>query len=251
MRWRDIFKRRPKPVIRFASYIGNFSIATPIREARRVRADWFKQQVAQKKKTNFATCPGMFDFAQAGFIVSAHVDIHIKANNAGVVVFLEGMPLLEPHENAVLSPTRFDFSIVDGLAPVADGLSKVAQKVPMPWAIFTEPGWSANVLPATMHCDYLDKIFVYPGTVDYDKFHTCNFIFTPIKECEFVIPAGTPLLQVIPFRREEVTMEFGRATQKDYDRHVFGTVSKVRGYYRKMFHSKKVYVAACPAHKKG
>jgi len=238
-------RRHKAPTIRFASFLGNFSISSPVVAARKLRPSWAKRD----DKKSFSTCPGLLDFAQAGFIVCAHTDIHIKANSAGMVVRLGNLPLPRDQQER-LQPASFDFDVVAGMAPIQPGVVKKAMKIPLPWAALAEDGWSAYVLPATMHSPFLADLFVYPGIVDYDRYHTCNFVFSPLRECEITIPAGTPLLQVLPFRREEITGSCGKATELEYDRHVFGHISRVKGYYRKMFHSKKVVrMEACPFHK--
>ena len=127
-----------------------------------------------------------------------------------------------------------------------DGVKKYAGKIPLPWSVQAEAGYSAYVMPALMHADYFDKIFVYPGIVDFDNFHTVNFVFSPIKECEFTIYAGTPLLQILPYKREDITAECDRATQKEIDKHVFNFPSRMKHYYRKFLHSKKSYTMKCP-----
>lgn len=248
-RWlTQLFGKADEPTIRFTSYLGNFAAGFPVMEARKYFSEWMGKQTGPKEK-RYAICPGMFDYTQAGFIVRAHVDIHIKVNRAGMAIRIGNMPLLKPEENPLLEPRDFDFSLVAGCATQVEGMPKVAKKIPLPWAVFMKKGWSAHVLPALMHSNYLDKLYVYPGIVDYDAFHTINFVFTPLKECEFTIWAGEPLLQVIPFRREPVTGECRKATEQERDRHLFGFHSRRPGFYRKNFHSKKSWrmdSAGCP-----
>ena len=52
-------------------------------------------------------------------------------------------------------------------------------------------------------------IKVFEGIVDTDQQHIMNFPFV-YKDPEFegIIPAGTPIVQVIPFKREKWTMDF-------------------------------------------
>lgn len=250
------------PTIRFKSYIGDFSHAAPVKriaiqESRKTFSTWMKEQFSQKgkKKSRYTSCPGMLDYSQMGFIVVAHTDIHIKANSAGVVVRLGALPPMPPHEAGLLSPKMFEYALVKGMAPIQPGLATAANKIPLPWAVFTKPGWSAMVLPALMHSDFLDKIFIYPGVVDYDKFYTINFVFSAIKECEFTIWAGTPILQVIPFERKPVTGVCSKATPEEKDLMQYSYLTQRPGAYRRLFHSKKSSVltdtkspSECPFH---
>jgi hypothetical protein len=235
--------KKDTPKFRFKSFIGDFSVATPVTTASSIRTPWMKKQ---DKDHKFQKCPGMLDYANAGYIITAHADIHIKANKVACNVIVESAHL-PPHEGEMLIPRPFDFKIVEGLAPIQDGVVKWAGKIPLPWSVQADKGWSGYTMPALVHSNFLDKIFVYPGVVDYDNFHTLNFVFSPIKECEFTIPAGTPLLQIIPFKREKVfAAECGKATEKEKDKHLFNTASRLSHYYRKFLSSKKQYTMECP-----
>jgi len=228
----------PKFTIKFKSFIGNFSVATPVTMASKIKPDWVRRQLPENSVNK---CPGMFDYLRAGYIITAHTDIHIKANKVGVVVTLLPMP----GATQGLQPAIFDFKMVDGIIDSGD-VKKYAGKIPLPWSVGTAPGYSALVLPALMHSDFLDKLFVYPGIVDYDKFNTINFVFSPIKECEFTIYAGTPLLHVFPYKRENFTAECDKATEKEIDNHIHNFPSRMKHYYRKFFHQKKSYTMTCP-----
>lgn len=235
----NLFKKwfNNTPIIKFKSFIGDFSVATPVTVAGKIKAKWMSSQTDKK----FAQCPGMWDYANAGYIITAHADIHIKANKVGVIVQVVSNNL----DNKTLQAAQFDFSIVEGMATI-DNVKEHAAKIPLPWSVQAKSGYSAYVLPALMHSDYLDKLFIYPGIVDFDNFHTINFVFSPIKECEFVIYAGTPLLQVIPFKREKITAECGKTTDSERDKHLFSYPSKMRNYYRKFLYGRKSYTMKCP-----
>jgi hypothetical protein len=74
------------------------------------------------------------------------------------------------------------------------------------WLIRTEPGYSCLFLPP-MHRD--TKFAILPGIVDTDTFnHAINFPFTLTDpDFEGTIKGGTPMVQVIPFKRDEFTHE--------------------------------------------
>lgn len=245
---RDWVEDRRTPIIQFVSSVGNFSVATPVATASRIKPKWLRLQTGKQK---FPDCPGMLDYSHAGYIITAHTDIHIKANDVGTIIITTPTPL--PHEDTrFLEPRPFNYEIVEGMTKPAKDVEKSAWKIPLPWAIFTKKGYSAYVMPAIMHADYLDKIFVYPGIVDYDNFHVVNFVFSPLKECEFTIPAGTPLLQILPFKREEYTAKCDRATQKQLDEHLHCIPSRaISRYYRKFLSRKKTFKMTCPYDHRG
>lgn len=240
-RFTNWLRDRTRAKIKFASSIGNFAVATPVVPSVRVRPKWLKEQKGEQR---FAHCPGMMDYLNAGYIITAHTDIHIKATSEGCVVMVEGMCVAH-EEMPRLQPSQFNYAIVDGILQ-PDEVEKAAWKVPLPWTIHMRKGYSGYLLPALMHSDFHDKIRVMPGIVHFDKFHTTNFVFVPVKECEFTIPAGTPLIQMIPFKREDFHAECGKATERERDEHFFNMPSRVKGYYRKYLASRQSFKMSCP-----
>lgn len=230
--------------IRLSCVVGEYWAGFPPQLTRMVQPKWLKAQIEKAKAekvsggkgvVKFVRCPGMHDYSQEGYLILAHTDIHIKANSAG-----QSIHLPQCHD-PVLQPSPMDFEVIDGMAPIQSTVPRAVTKIPLPYGIYMEPGHSAHLLPALMHADYLDKIFVYPGTVDYDTFHVANFIISVLQPCEFVIPAGTPLLHVLPFKRVSYHGTTGPATRKEIAQLRFGFPSRVMGFYRKMFHTKKIY----------
>lgn len=239
-----------KPVFKFLSIMGDYSINTAVKAAKDVRPFCYDAQKGSPASKRYQICPGITDYANAGYIIVAHTDISIKANSVGTFVKISATPgNLSQHESNGLNPDVFDFTIVNGLVHV-DKVKKEAKKVPLPWGIEAPAGYSAYVMPAIMHSDFLDKIHVYPGVVDYDNFHTINFIFSPIKECEFMIPAGTPILQVIFFKREEFNAVCRKATPYEKDKYYHNRTSWTKNWYRRTWYGKKIYKMECPYNNK-
>jgi len=226
------------PVLRFSSVRGayNYSYAGQIRLASDLKnqPEWLKNQRTYKDgRDKFLNCPGMADYMKAGYIIPAWETIKIKANTADTVVLIDG-----PGPNVIqpMSP-----KLVDGLATIDPSVKFRVTKIATPWAIFAKDGYSAHVLPAIYHSPFLKDLHVYSGIVDYDKFTVCNFIFSAVTACEIEIPVGTPLLQVIPFKRENITAVSIKATMSDTDKAHFQFPGKVRSAYRKYCYGKKTY----------
>lgn len=227
---------KPEPTIKFKPYQGapNLSPLTRIHLASEIVPTWLAEQRNYEDSRNkFHNCPGMSDLMRAGYIITAWDDIRIKANRAGVVSKME-INYTRPVE-------RMNTEVVAGIVEVED-IPLHACKLSTPWCVTTRKGYSAMVVAATYHSPFLKDLHVYGGIVDYDNFHTINFIFTPLRECEVFIPAGTPLLQVIPYRRETSTGVTGSRTQHDVDKQGFTFPTRVRGAYRKFFHARKKYL---------
>jgi hypothetical protein len=71
------------------------------------------------------------------------------------------------------------------------------------WTVRTAPGWSCFFLPALNRPNRV--IDLLSGVVDTDNFPTpVNFPFlVTAPDGVHVLPKGTPLVQVIPFRRDD------------------------------------------------
>ena len=223
------------PIIRFVPHIGapECSEITTIKLAKDVKPKWLSNQRNNEPKDKFVQCPGMDDLYKAGYIIPAWTDITIKANKAGTMVKFQNLYTVP---EARMSP-----KLVSDIIEIDKNVKFTPIKITTPWSIFTKRGYSALVQPATFHFPFLRDIFIYPGIVDYDNFSTVNVIFCALRECEIFIPAGTPLLQVIPYKREIVTGEVSSANKKDSDFFNFGYPTRVKAAYRKFFHKKKVY----------
>lgn len=223
------------PEIRFACTKGapHVSPLTRIELARSVMPEWIKDQKENNNTDKFLNCPGMSDYAKAGYIIPAWSDMEIKANRGGTVI--------KYNNNYNTQESNLNFKMVEPMVPINSSVRGLVIKVPCPWAIFAKPGWSGYLVPAYYHSPFLKDLFMYPGIIDFDTFHTINFVFTALHECELTIPAGTPLLQLIPFKREIVRGVCMKGTEDDKDRHIFSYPTLHRSAYRRLFHQKKTF----------
>ena len=110
------------PTFRFKSYIGNFAVATPVVSAVRLKPKWVERQEGEVR---FRDCPGMQDYAQAGYLITAPFDIHIKANSEGVVVEVDSSGV----DPRFLLPKPFNPKVVQGFME-REGVSEEIWKIP-------------------------------------------------------------------------------------------------------------------------
>jgi len=231
----NFFKSR-EPTIKFFACNGapNVSKLAQVKLANDLMMNpgWVRDQRSYSdNKNKFLNCPGMADWMKAGYIIPAWTTIKIRANRADTILLLDGQP----------SGLPMNEKLITGLFKPQDNVNLRVTKLPMPWGIKTKAGWSAHVLPAVYHSPFLQDLHVYSGTVDYDKFHVCNFVFSATKACDIEIPIGTPLLQIIPFRRENITAVCEKGNVKDLDVLNFSYPHKLHAAYRKFFHQRKNY----------
>ena len=118
------------------------------------------------------------------------------------------------------------------------------QKWINPWRIETPPGYSTLFVPPLNHPNGF--FTALPGVVDTDKYtNMVNFPFImDEKTFEGIIPAGTPVVQVIPFKRESWKMVAGAADEETNEKYLrtelkFATI--ISSAYKRLFWQKKEF----------
>jgi len=225
------------PMIKFKCDVAGYEIGQPVMRAMDVKPDWLVTQLksAERNKTpKFSSCPGMHDYFRSGYIIPAWEDFEIIVDKekAEIIIGMGKTFVCKPYE-------RMEYSVVAGAANIDEDIKPHALKLSCPWKVFTKPGYSAFVMPALFHSPFLRELFLYPGINDYDKYHTINVMFSPMKKMHIKIYAGTPLLHVIPYKREDITAEVGLITHNELSEANFTYRTKAPGFYRKFLHKKK------------
>jgi hypothetical protein len=140
-------------------------------------------------------CMPVFDAITAGYILYTQVDVQV-AQEGGFPYYTwpdQNAISFHPIVQAPLHPTRNE-------APYPKWMN--------PYGISTPPGYSV-LFTQPMHKESLFTIL--PGIVDTDKYKTTvnfPFVLNDVK-WEGIIPAGTPMAQVIPFKRESWEYKIG------------------------------------------
>ena len=133
-------------------------------------------------------CMPVFDAMTSGYILYTQVDVQVTQQ--------DGAPYYRwPSQNAI----SFHPIVQAPLYPNNHGFSYA--KWNNPYAISTPPGYSV-LFTQPFHRESIFTII--PGIVDVDTYKsTVNFPFVLNNpKWEGVIPAGTPMAQLIPFKRE-------------------------------------------------
>ena len=89
-------------------------------------------------------------------------------------------------------------------------LGKVLLKLINPWVIETSAGYSIKFQNPANNWDY--DIQLIEGVVDTDSYYAnvnLPFVWTGSEVGTFLIPRGTPIAHIIPFKRERMDMELG------------------------------------------
>ena len=177
--------------------------------------DWYKDMDSymggEKKPTGegqttgtIKRCMPVFDALTHGYIITTYVDIFVSQKEQ-----LDGQGnfrKLPWYEWPSFNPIEFHPTKQAPIHPAHNGAPY--PKIINPWGIKTPPGYSTMFM-APVHRDNLFTIL--PGVVDTDTYTApVNFpgVLTDVN-FEGLIPAGTPIAQVIPFQRESWVMELG------------------------------------------
>jgi hypothetical protein len=201
--------------------------------AKRVLPDWYKKSPAfdpkKYKESVLKQCMPFFDATVSGYIQRTWADIFIGSNDDGL--FYEsasGPEILSYRENSSV--------------PVSDGYYPVEFIWQRQWSVKLPSGYSLLV---THPHNRLDLPFTtLSGVVDNDLFY-----HTPIGSIPFyvhkgftgIIPAGTPMYQIIPIKREN--WDSKKEPYNDEETRVRDNLLRrsFYGAYRNLFWQKKTY----------
>jgi hypothetical protein len=218
------------------------SIIEAPKPAKEFIPDWYKQiqsYISGKKEPNkndlfdsnttVKKCMPVFDMITAGYIITTPCDIYVDQKD-GVPFFVwSGFNAIEFHPVVQ----------TQGHPATKDGLP--SPKFMCPWSIKTPKGWSTLIIQPT----HRESVFtILPAIVDTDTYiNTINFPFK-LNDPSFVglIPAGTPMVQVIPIKRDAWKMVIGgekELTEISKIRNKFSTVFWDR--YKRFWWNKKEY----------
>lgn len=171
--------------------------------------DWYKQMEtshAKNKTEGFEVresqtikrCMPVLDAITAGYIIKTYTDLFVKYTD-GVLGF----------EWANDTEDSISFHPANQLINYKNlDLPYGAPKLRNPWGIKTPKNYSCLFISPLHRPDCGIKIL--EGVVDTDLYTSpVQFPFLVDKGFSGTIPAGTPIAQVIPFKRDSFRMEFG------------------------------------------
>jgi hypothetical protein len=175
--------------------------------AKNMIPEWYKKMVsfhadennAIKKSTQtMKRCMPVFDSFTAGYLILTHSDITVSVEN-GITDYkwaYDTGDLITFHDGRQMIGYRgFD-------------LPMGAPKLKNPWGIKTPKGYSCYFMPPPHRNP--SGLRILEGVVDTDTY-TNSVQFPFLLDEGFVgdIPAGTPIAQVIPFKRDNFKMSIG------------------------------------------
>jgi hypothetical protein len=195
--------------------------------AKSITPEWWKKsKVASIERgipnKTIRSCPAMDDWLKTGWILLANRDFHIKVgvgidDTDSPVVYTKDLEFKRyiGHSASGSHPKEQ----MSGFEYLAEGKPiKDAFKMRNPWNITTPKGYSCFYLDPFL---FQNKYFAtWQGIIDTDDFNVnmdnAQIIFYPKVDHDFVITKGTPLCQIIPYKREEWVATYSVKTHKSY-----------------------------------
>jgi hypothetical protein len=178
----------------------------------------------------FKKCTPMLDGLVSGYIIPLWSDVQVS--------FINGEPMIN------WRTSRDVFSLHGQRSSeieIPDGYSKTVFKYQNTWIPITPPGYSSLIISPIAYPN--SPIKAITAVVDTDK--ACLELLPPViikKDFNGIINKGTPLIQIIPFKRESWKSEFEYYHDDDYRIQREKTFnSTIVSHYLKNIWSKKSY----------
>ena len=192
--------------------------------------DWHKNtSPTNNNNRTIKKCMPVTDMITAGYILPAPVDFKMYLTDDGGIKF-------DPNDNSEFFITRHD-PIQYSQAPYCND---IILKFDFPWIFKTPPGWSMMYI-APAHRDN-SRYEALSAIIETDTYYNSSSCPVRVKNWkageELVIPKGYPLVQAIPFKREDFKLSMSHVNWSN----LFSTaidLSKNPSAYRDKFREKK------------
>lgn len=191
--------------IKFLPVNADATLTEAPRPARNFIPDWYKNVEQPHLKNlevgedgiisnpNIKMCPPFLDSLMSGYIVSSWCDIYIKLEDGMIKYYYSAKP------EALVSRKDINYPALD-----TDSFYEVEFAWQMQWMPKTPKGYSVLITHPLNRVDL--PFYTLSGVIDSDNFYhhgPGNLPFFIKKGFVGIIPAGTPLYQITPIKREK------------------------------------------------
>ena len=182
----------------------------------------------QETSATIKRCMPVFDALTAGYILYTSVDVYVEEQ--------DGAPYYSWPDAEMLT-----FHPIEQAKDHPANTGNPFPKWNNPWAIKTPKGYSVLIT----HPFHRESAFTtLDGVVDTDTYTSPILFPFTLNDPKFkgIIPAGTPMAQVIPFKREDWVMKMGGEKEiAEVEKVDKALVSKFFDKYKTLFRSVKTY----------
>ena len=233
-----------KPKITFSAQKDVLHAAPHPRAAVKFMPKWIREidRNLPERQLSIKACLPVIEAVANGYVIPLWADLRItlSEHNGGVHLYAEFPSIIsrpDDYDGMVASHT---WEQVGDSSPFVDmSLHQVPMKLTNPWDIKTPKGYSV-LIKSPPYGDH--HLHVLEGIVDTDTFNigiNLPFVWTGRELGEWVIPKGTPIAQVIPFKRTQTTLEVCATDEVARERQVLNLRSVFKDGYRSMFWHKR------------
>jgi hypothetical protein len=184
------------------------------------------------------SCPAIADAIGHGYVMYSGIDVYFDATEPEIKAQrVMGVPQDEAGEHILHRNADWQ---TDGVLTTPVGFHPQTFKLDPMYAIRTDPGYSV-IVTSLFYRDDLPWRFM-DGIVDTDTFTIYDHVSFWVKDgFKGVVKQGTPMYQIIPFKREEFNMimePYDAEKQVAQSHAVYSTFTQA---YKKHFWKRKIF----------
>ena len=188
--------------------------------------------------TSIKKCMPFVDMMKTGFCIPLWHDIFIRNETA---YDNNPIPVSSRQEQELYALASHTKKQIDNTTLNTDILPNIIYKLTNPWKIVTPKGWSCLYITPQHRDDIPIKII--SGVVDTDIYpHPVNFPFFIDKAFAGTVKIGTPIVQVIPFKRvnSKLNLRFkNKLDEKETKKAESIMKRQIKNHYRDNWRSKE------------
>lgn len=189
---------------------------------------------------NIKSCPPAMDFLSAGYIIKSSYCVELQSV---IYQFKENIKIktaktvFDNPDDQNMFARKSMAVFYDDACPVSNGGKKqrVYFKFKTSWGIKTPPGYSCLIMKPYYIAE--NRYDLLPAIVDTDTYHSPIPVtgYLNVKDLVRIEP-GTPLLQVIPFKRDDWNMSIQNSFPPDKSKFY------IWNSYKRLFHQIKNFL---------
>lgn len=217
-----------------------FDFVEPPQPSKSFIPEWYKQGNAfdikniqfknQEIVKPLKSCVPFLDALTAGYIQSTWSDLIISSDSQGARYKWLVPPQIMEHRETPVS------------LPIPEEYANMEFHWKIPWIVRLPKNYSLLITHPLNRVDL--PFFTLTGIIDADEFHHIRFGNIPFyikKNFSGVIPSGTPIFQIIPFKRENWSSKTQPFNQINMLKKEYSFSKKLIGEYKDKFWKKKKY----------
>lgn len=192
--------------------------------------------ISNNGETNLSvrSCIPFLESLTAGYTISLYCDIQVRMENGKHVISWNGKSFPAP-----VGP-RPDNEINGPSFPKVDGYDLARFSWRPAWCVKTPQGYSSYFIHPLNRVDL--PFYTLGGTMDTDKWGDAgNHPFLIKEGWEGIIEKGTPIIQIVPFKRENWNTEIKLNKVDEYREKLILRDKTIKGWYKKNAWSNKSY----------